>query len=346
MLRVKKISNSWEDSFRRTLTVGVYLLFILSGCDCNRPQPNVETPPQKIKTVVVPKFNEDSAYAFTKRQIDFGPRIPGTKEQAACAKWLANKLKDYTPDVIIQDVQVKIYNGKMVPCINMIASFNPDVQKRVLLFAHWDTRPWSDRDETKQKEKFDGADDAAGSVGTLIEIARQLSKQECSVGVDILLVDVEDYGPPEFEGAKWNEKDTYALGTQYWARHPHKPNYRAYYGILLDMSSAKGARFLKEGISMQYAPSIVNKIWNTAAALGYGNYFVNEQAIAIVDDHSYVNQINGTPSIDIIWLDKNSQTGFAPHWHTQQDNMNVIDKNTMKAVGQTLLQVVYNEPKN
>lgn len=339
-------SSLFHSKMNGSLVMGYGLLFILMGCDCNRPAPPVNTPPQQVVTVSAPEFNEDSAYAFTKKQIDFGPRVPGTKEHAACAEWLINKLKSYTPEVVIQDVQVKIYNGKMIPCKNIIASFNPDVQKRVLLFAHWDTRPWSDRDVTNPQKKFEGADDAAGSVGTLIEIARQLSQQSCNIGIDILLVDAEDYGPPEFESNKWNEKDTYALGTQYWAKHPHKPNYRAYYGILLDMSSAKGAQFPKEGISMQYAPRVVSKIWSTASALGYGNYFINEQSVPIIDDHSYVNQINGTPSVDIIWLDKKSSTGFASHWHTQQDNINIIDKNTMKAVGQTVLQVIYNEPKN
>lgn len=326
------------------LTFSLVLSLSFFRCDCNREKPAINNTTKPVaETIRVPDFNEDSAYAFTQKQIDFGPRIPGSKAQTACAKWLAEKLKSYTPDVITQETEVKIYNGENVPCKNIIASFNPNQQKRVLLFAHWDTRPWSDRDKEKPKDKFDGADDAASGVGTLIEIARQLKLQNCNIGIDILLVDVEDYGPPEFEKNKWSERDAYALGTQYWAQHPHKPNYRAYYGILLDMCGAKGAQFYKEGVSMQYAPSIVNKIWNTAASLGYGNYFINAPAPPIIDDHSYVNQLNGTPSVDIIWLDRQSPTGFAPHWHTQQDNMGIIDKNTLKAVGQTVLQVIYTE---
>ena len=196
------------------------------------------------------------------------------------------------------------------------------------------------------KKQFDGADDGGSGASVLIECARQFQKQKPDVGVDILLEDVEDYGPPEFETGKWNEKDMYALGTQYWAKHPHTPNYRAFYGILLDMVGAVNARFPKEASSMRYAPSIVNEFWSHAQSLGFGNYFVNENANEIIDDHTYVNTINGTPTIDIINLSTETATGFASHWHAQTDNMNLIDRATLKAVGQSILEMLYKEPGN
>lgn len=315
---------------------------------CNNPTKVDDTQPiednESLVKVLAPDFNADSAYYFTKKQVDFGPRIPGTEAQNKCATYLTDILKGYCKNVIVQNAAVEIYNGKKVPMKNIIASFNPENPKRILLFAHWDTRPYADQDAKNLNAKFDGADDGAASSAILLEIARCISLKKITVGVDIALFDVEDYGPPKND-SKYNEKeDMYALGTQYWCKNPHVPNYKAYYGILLDMCAAKNAQLRIEGSSNAFAPSVIKNVWNTAAGLGYGNIFLTDIANSIIDDHTYVNRINGTPSIDLIWLDPTTKNGFAPHWHTLNDNINVIDKVTMKAVGQTLLQVIYNEP--
>ena len=326
------------------------ILSLFNSCDCNKPKtenkdiPGSTAVEEPKRNVVVPAFDADSAYDFISKQVAFGPRIPGTPAQSKCAAWLTEKLKSYTPDVVVQDLKVGLYNRNQVPCKNIVASFNPKASKRILLCAHWDTRPWSDRDSSNPKLPFDGADDGGSGVAVLLEIASLLSKQPPAVGVDIAFFDVEDYGPPSWDSQSKNEEiNGYCLGTQEWANTPHVANYRAYYGILLDMVGAKNATFLQEGLSLQNAPTIVQKVWDTAASLGYGNYFLYTRVNPIVDDHSFVNSINQTPCIDIINLDKTSPTGFARHWHTQRDNMNIIDKQTLKAVGQTLLQVVYAE---
>ena len=330
----------------------LYLLFALpifcvqtTGCKNSQPKQESTTPQPASEVTVkktAPDFNADSAYTFIEKQVSFGPRIPGTPAQTSCANWLTQKMKSFTPDVIVQDVQVALYLQKNVACKNIIGSFNPQAKKRILLCAHWDTRPWSDRDKTEPKKPFDGADDGGSGVAVLLEIARQLKTDQPDVGIDIAFFDVEDYGPPAWE-SRQEDQNSYCLGTQEWANHPHVPNYRAYYGILLDMVGAKNATFLQEGLSLEYAPSIVKKVWDTGNALGYGNYFSYTKVNGITDDHTFVNSLNQTPCIDIISLDKTSGTGFPAHWHTQQDNMNIIDKNTLKAVGQTLLQVIYSE---
>ena len=314
-----------------------------SRCKSDNPSTNGHVADTvEIKTVTPPDFNADSAYHFTQTQVDFGPRVPGTPAQIKCAAYFEQFFKRFTPAVIVQDVRVKIYDGTQVPCKNIIASFNPENPKRVLLFAHWDTRPWADRDSINPKAPFDGADDGAASCAILMEIARLISQQQIGIGVDIALFDVEDYGPPQFEN-KWEEKDQYALGTQFWTKNPHVPNYRAYYGILLDMCSSYNARFPIEQVSQQFAPSVAQRVWSIGQSLGYGNMFVNEGANAVIDDHYYVNLHNGTPSIDIIHLTTHTAHGFAPHWHTTKDNMSVISKETMKAVGHTVLHTIYNE---
>jgi glutaminyl-peptide cyclotransferase len=321
--------------------------FTFTACrNSNSSSSIVDTTSQVLK-VHVPSFDADSTYDWIAKQVSFGPRIPGTPAQDKCANWIISKLKNYTGNVIEQNVQVKIYNGKMIPCHNIIASFNPQVQKRILLLTHWDTRPWSDEDSAHPRQPFDGADDGGSGVAVLLELAAQFSKQVPAVGIDLLFVDVEDYGTPSFENPGANSDATYCLGTQYWAQHTQTPNYRAYYGILLDMVGARGATFLQEGSSMNYAPSIVKKVWDAANNIGYSSNFLYQNAPGgIVDDHTFVNQMNGTPTIDIIYLTPNTKSGFAPHWHTQNDNMKIIDKSTLKAVGQTLLQVLYTEPAN
>ena len=331
--------------FIAIIFIGSFIVQFSSCSSCNNPKPLTvdTTKPKPVVTVRVPEFDADSSYKYCDAQVKFGPRIPGTKAQQQCAAYLEKMLKRYCDTVYVQKANVKVYDGTEKPMINLIGSFNPKAKKRILLLSHWDTRPWSDRDVNEPKKQFDGADDGGSGVGILIACAEQFQKQKPNVGIDILLCDVEDYGPPEFE-TKWDETDQYALGTQYWANHPHTKNYRAFYGILLDMTGAVNARFPKEAFSMKYAPSVINEFWNHAQSLGFGNYFVNENANAITDDHYYVNTLNGTPTIDIINLSTETKTGFAPHWHAQSDNMDLIDRATMKAVGQTLLQMIYYEP--
>ncbi len=322
-------------------------MLLINSCTCNHAKEvsDTTTPGMNQPAVSVPEFNADSAYLYTARQVAFGPRIPGSVSQTKCAEWLTAKVKTYTSTVYVQDLKVELWNHQTVPCLNIIASFNPAQKKRILLCAHWDTRPWSDRDATEPKKVFDGADDGGSGVAVLLEVARELSARKASVGVDIVFLDVEDYGPPTWDPQSGNEEvNGYCVGTQQWAGKPHVADYRAYFGILLDMVGGKNATFPKEGVSLQYAPSVVEKVWGIARALGYSNYFVDTKGPSITDDHTFVNSINGTPTIDIISMDPSSKFGFAKHWHTQQDSMSIIDKSTLKAVGQTLLQVIYTEP--
>ena len=187
---------------------------------------------------------------------------------------------------------------------------------------------------------IDGADDGASGVGVLLEIARQFSAKAPSVGVDIIFFDAEDYGTPEFD--KEYKADTWCLGTQFWAKNPHVKGYKADFGILLDMVGAKGATFFKEQTSLHYAPNIVEEVWSTARNLGYGKFFISAPGGAITDDHQYVITGRNIPCIDIINYDPEAETGFGAYWHTQNDTMDNIDRETLKAVGQTVLEVVYN----
>jgi hypothetical protein len=295
----------------------------------------------KTERVPAPVFNADSAYEFISAQVKFGPRVPNTAAHVTCGDYLINSFKRSGAKVTVQSFEAKAYDGKKLQLRNIMASYNPEISKRIILAAHWDTRPFADQDPDKTfyNKPIDGANDGGSGVGVLLEFARAMNtfKSTPAVGVDLILFDGEDYGAPEeFEGTKAN---TYCLGSQYWVKNSHS---NGYYGILLDMVGAKDATFAMEGLSLQYAGSIVQNVWQTANMLGYSKYFIYRETGPITDDHAYVNEQAKIPMIDIIEF-KGGDNYFGSYWHTHNDNMSVIDKNTLKAVGQTLLEVVYNE---
>lgn len=321
-----------------------FLLFLFPLCiiSCKSVSKEGNTIETIEKNIEKPLFSADSTYRFLEEQIAFGPRIPNTPAQKKCADYLSNKLKQYGAEVIIQTTKLPIYNGQIVPCYNIIGSFNPNIKRRLLLCAHWDTRPFSDRADKNQNTPNLGVDDGASGVAVLIEIARQIQIKQPNLGIDIIFFDLEDYGPPASEETKYTGGDFYALGTQYWCKNPHIPNYSASNGILLDMVGAKNATFTYEGVSMQYAPDFMKQIWNNAASLGYGKYFVKRISNPIIDDHYYINTLTTTPTIDIIFRTFETESGFAKHWHTHDDTIDNIDKNTLQAVGETVLATIYN----
>lgn len=305
---------------------------------CHNQSSQQESQGEKAEAIVPVSvsFNGDSAYAYVKKQVDFGPRIPNTPAHDRCADWYITQLKGWADSVTVQRADVSTH-GNTYHCINIIGHFNPQAKTRILLLAHWDTRAFADADKATSNKHFDGADDGGSGVAVLLEIARQLHAKKPTVGVDLLLTDVEDAG---IEG----DDSSWGLGTQYWARQAKKSGYQARYGILLDMVGGKGSHFHKEGYSQQYAGPQTNMIWNTANGIGFSDYFRYNDlgGIRITDDHIFVNTIADIPTVDVIALQGNGD--FMPWWHTVNDNMSIIDKNTLKAVGQTMLQILYTNP--
>ncbi|NNC96094.1 MAG: M28 family peptidase [Chitinophagales bacterium] len=315
-------------------------LFVLSSCV--QESGKKQEPVKSAKTYFAdcPEFDKDLAYDLIQMQVDFGPRIPGTEAHRACSDSMIRYLEKYSDRVLVQNDKVETYNGKIFEAKNIIASFNPEAPKRILLCAHYDTRPFADQDPLNPTGTFSGANDGASGTGVLLSIAKSISEHPIELGIDIILFDVEDYGQPE--NVRKYKPDTYCLGSQSWAKNPHVKNYRAQFGILLDMVGAKNAVFPREGVSMQYAPTITTEIWDVANLLGYSKYFDYSVSKPITDDHLYINKIAGIPTIDIIHLDKHNQFRFGDFWHTHDDNMSIIDKATLTAVGQSVIQVVYN----
>ena len=312
-------------------------LLLLVSCGSDREKRQAESGEQPAINVKIPSFNADSAYHFVERQVAFGPRIPNTLAHEQAGNYFVETLKRYGADITIQEFQQENFEGYALNLKNIVASFNPGKQKRILLAAHWDTRPCSDKDKEKPSATFPGANDGASGVGVLLEVARVLHNDSLpAVGVDIILFDGEDWGEPEGRPEWW------CLGSQHWSKNKHKPNYSAYYGILLDMVGAKNAQFHREGYSMEFAPSIVKKVWGHAHRLGYSHVFINKTQPGITDDHLFVNTLARIPMINIVHFEPGIGY-FGSFHHTQRDNMEIISAEMLGIVGTTILNVIYHE---
>ncbi|MEM9856354.1 MAG: M28 family peptidase [Bacteroidota bacterium] len=324
------------------------LTIALSGCltSCETSKKVKEEPIAEQVFITPPTFNADSAYFFVKKQVEFGPRVPGTMAHSNTSDWIVQKLNSYNAKVTLQEFNATSFDRRPMNLKNIIASYNPDSSKRILLAAHWDTRPFADKGDERKDEAIDGANDGASGVGVLLEIARLMSREAPQIGIDIIFFDGEDWGNDtafqDYVALRDGWESWWCLGSQYWGKNPHVNNYSAYYGILLDMVGGKNAKFFVEGYSKQFAPSVVDKVWNTASKLGYSNYFVRRDGGAITDDHYFVNKYRNTPMIDIIPTDP-ADNSFGSFHHTHDDNMDIISKETLEAVGRTVLQVIYNE---
>jgi len=313
-----------------------WLLF-LSACfepETSKKDNGIKQP--VLPVIPAPQFNSDSAFTYIEHQVAFGPRVPNSAAHDSCASYIKRKLRSFGLDVTSQKGVADGWDGAKLKFENITGSINPEAKTKILLFSHWDTRPFADQEELVKTHQFDGANDGASSVAVLLEFARLMSITRPNIGVDIIFFDIEDYGNPKYT-------NSYCLGSQYWSRNLPSKNYYPKYGILLDMVGAKNAVFAMEGYSMQYAPHIVNRIWKKAAASGYSDYFKFKRISAKTDDHLYVNSIAEIPCVDIIQYDPTTTSGFGAYWHTTKDNMDIIDKATLKAVGQTVLEVLYSE---
>ncbi|MDE5739801.1 MAG: M28 family peptidase [Bacteroidaceae bacterium] len=290
-----------------------------------------------------PVFCEDSAYQYVVEQCAFGPRVMNSKAHDACGEYIAQTFRRLGAVVYDQYADAKLYDGTPVKMRNIIASYRPEATERILIAGHWDSRQWADNDpdERNHAVPIDGANDGASSIAVMLEIARQLQLQNDSnrvkVGVDLICWDAEDNG----ESSSANES-SWCLGSQYWSGVRHIDGYTARYGINLDMVGGHNTIFYRERYSMAYAPSIIDKVWAAAQRIGYGKFFsYDEEGGYITDDHLQVNR-GGIPCIDVIGFDR-ADGGFPATWHTVNDNIKNINKETLKAVGQTMLEVLWTE---
>jgi Zn-dependent M28 family amino/carboxypeptidase len=295
------------------------LALLVAACDA---APGQARPGRAARELIPVDFDADSAHALIARQVAFGPRVPGTEGHAAQLAWMVETLEGLADTVEVQRFTHAALSGDSVEMANVFARFLPDERDRILLVAHWDTRPMAeaDPDSTRRDEPIPGANDGGSGVAVLMEIARVLSSHSPPLGVDLLFTDGEDYGPGEMY-----------LGATHFAANP-PPGYRPLYGILVDLVADRSPVFPVEAQSELYAPEVVDLVYRTAREIGMGRYFPEVTGSSVEDDHIPLNRA-GFRTIDIIDMD-------FPHWHTHGDALENTSPEGLEAVGEVLTQLV------
>ena len=304
-----------------TRMTAVCLLAFCLGCLPHLPGIEAAAPPD------IPTFNAQKAFAELVKQCDIGPRYPGSEGQIKCRDYLVTTLSRYADKVTTQPFPVTFGRpAKTVEAYNVIAHFLPDKEERILLCAHWDTRPWADKDPDPRKRETPilGANDGASGVAVLLEVARLLHAQPPDVGVDIVLFDGEDAGT---EGSM----QSWAQGSAYYARHL-APKDRQVMGVLVDMIGDADLEILQEYNSKAYARPVVDRVWAIAKELGC-TAFKPLTGSSIMHDHIPLLQV-GVPCIDLIDLDY-------PPWHTTADTPDKCSPASLDQVGRVLVRLVY-----
>lgn len=280
----------------------------------------------------IPDFDADRAFRYLEKQCSFGPRNPGSIGHRECLIYLKETLSGLADTLTVQPFPYSDpYSGKMLQLTNLVARFQPQKKNRIWIAAHWDTRPWADRDrhESNRTTPIIGANDGASGVAVLLEIAHHLARSAPLLGVDLVLLDGEDLG-------REGDLQHFFNGSRYIARHIPEPHPR--YCILVDMVGDKELELPMEGNSMEQAPKLVKLIWSLAADLGF-DAFVPEIAYTVEDDHVVLFQIGGIPSIDII--DFEYPNRFRNYWHTMEDTPDKCSAASLKTVGTVLLNHIY-----
>lgn len=275
----------------------------------------------------LPEFNKDKAFEFLLDQCEIGPRAPGTKEHKILQRYLVSKLEKFGGNVSVQPFDGVLTSGDTLKLVNIIGNFNTGSRKRILLGAHYDTRPFADRDPdpSNRDKPIIGANDGASGVAVLLEIARQLGKSNPPIGVDIVFFDGEDYGR---EGVS----EDYILGSSYFASH--MKGYRPYSVIIVDMIGEKDVEIRKEGFSRDFSARLLEEIYSIARRLDISQ-FRDENGVSILDDHlPFIKK--GIPAVDLIDFDY-------PYWHTLEDTPDKCSKESLGAVGTVLLEYIWQQ---
>lgn len=305
--------------------------------------------PDTIPMRPCPKFVAENAMRCIEAQCAPGPRVPGSKAWQTCGDSIVAWFSALGLKVSEQQTTVTLYDGSTLPCRNITASLNPENRDRILLCSHWDSRPWADNDpdEANHKKPVLAANDGASGVAVMLELARILSQADSiRTGIDFVCFDAEDCGTPQwYDGELENEESTWCLGSREWARQAQTDGYQARFGILFDMVGGRGNTFSQEGFSLRYAKPVVSMLWHIAQQIGYGHFFPLREGTFITDDHVNVNHIAGVPCLDIVPYHTDGPSSFGPTWHTVSDTPDNIDPNVLEAVGQSVLQLLYNDAK-
>jgi len=292
-------------------------------------------------------FDGQAALGYVQAHLAFGPRTPGTPAHDSAANWIIAEMKKRTDSVWVQRWTQTTPEGNKLPLTNILARFNPTASQRVLYITHWDTRPKADDDNNfgNRARPILGANDGASGVGLFMALGDVFKKTPPSLGVDLLFVDGEDWG--NFEADQSGGYPDALFGSQYFAANPPSPDYKPLYGVLFDMIGDADLQIYQEGNSVQNAPEVVRRVWDTASELGYSRHFVSEVGEFVTDDHMPL-QKKGLRVVDVLDIQygplpsgHNGFTHASPDYHhTSQDTMDKLSTQSLQMVGDVAATLV------
>ncbi len=272
------------------------------------------------------EFTAQRAFGYLERQMQFGPRIPGTPAHERTGDWILQQLRATADSVVVQAFTHVTRRGEKLPLRNFLARYRPQATERVLLLAHWDTRPHADQSANlgQQRLPVPGANDGASGVALLLGVADALKAKAPAVGVDLLFVDGEDFGD-------FADSNDVLIGSRYFAAH-QPPGYQPLFAVLFDMVADKDQQFYYEGNSQAVAPEVVDRVWRTAGELGYGRIFIPGVKPTLTDDHVALQKA-GIHAIDVVDFDY-------PYWHTTDDTVDKVSAASLQVVGDVAVALV------
>ncbi len=272
------------------------------------------------------EFDGARAFGYLEQQLRFGPRIPGTPGHVQTGDWILAQLQARADTVIVQEIAHRTSRGQTLRLRNFFARFRPDAAERVLLLAHWDTRPFADQSANlaAQRQPVPGASDGASGVAVLLGVADALKANPPALGVDLLFVDGEDYG-------SFADSNDVLIGSRWFAAH-QPAGYPPLFAVLFDMVGDKNLNIYVEGHSQSGAPEVVERVWRTADRLGYAEVFVPQVKHTLTDDHISLQRA-GIHAIDVVDFDY-------PYWHTTEDTLDKVSAASLQIVGDVAVALV------
>ncbi len=312
---------------------GIIALVMVLFLSCD----NTSDRDKLLLSTFTPNFSAEEAFRSIEKQVQLGPRIPGSKAHHLCRKFIVRSLEEsgYQPE--INHGLVDSGNG-ILEIFNISGSYKPELKNRILLCGHYDSRLTADLDSLMSNSPVPGANDGASGTAVLLQLAKEIQKYDLDLGVDFIFFDGDDQGI--YPESSTRKKHTWSLGAQYWARGVKK-EYQ--YGIVLDMVGAENATFFKEDVSKIFAGSVQDKLWNIAGELGYDSFFIQKPIGVLVSDHYYINNLTKAkiPCLLVSDYRKDTEHGYFPYWHTTSDIPEHISKESLKAVGQSIIELLY-----
>ncbi|MBT4575161.1 MAG: M28 family peptidase [Candidatus Cloacimonetes bacterium] len=288
----------------------LFLIFVISSCAENYPV-----------------FDENNAFTHLEKQCELGVRYPGSDGIELCRNFIIDELTKYNAEIELQNFTVTI-NKEEIDGVNILASFYPQMSRRILLGTHYDTRPWADKEEdiSLHNTPILGANDAASGVAVLLELAKMVStRQPQQFGIDMVFFDLEDMG-------SYGANESWCLGSSFFADNYTKPKPEK--AIIIDMIGDADLSINMEYFSYHNSPNLVKEVWEIADQLGY-NEFKPKIVNRIYDDHYPLIAI-GINAIVVIDFEY-------PVWHPLEDTPDKCSPRSLGIVGQTMVNLIYQE---